>query len=411
MSVPQTLLDNLVDFWPIDEGRGGVAYGVHAGTALRLKRIDPCSTPPYGEPDPDTGWYDDAGDEGEAGRPAYNGCARLELPRLGGLKVPAAAGEGFTLLMRLLPRKLIGSCTPASTRRSHVMGAPGLVRDGVFSQGLSFTNLRYNAANHDDLVALVQSAWDGSGPVGVGGDYTDGFASPADPVVMAMRVKHTGTQVVAEAFADGVSISDELVCAAAGFPSAFGQTLADFQFGAWNTGIGGISRACLAAAPLSDAELMEIGDPGGLVEVEAACRDLVPAPWLHADGTPWLVPEPGLEREHGGADGQSVLASDGEGGRHTRAVHEHGGVGGGGGPRRLRMVFGTADGEQVERIRQGLVLTGGGARSMRWRHPIDDGTGPRRTAPRVRIVSNPTEIERTPGGVIGKTEVEIEYTE
>lgn len=133
-------------------------------------------------------------------------------------------------------------------------------------------------------------------------------------------------------------------------------------------------------------------------------------PLLNDDGTCAINPEwvePRSFGPGGGGAGSAgaVLASEGPGGRQTRAVHERHRT------RRVTLTWANASGVDIELVRRALQATRSGAGSTRFRHPMLDPPGDVASAPLIRFPPQTVKIERTPGGTGAKMAVEIEYVE
>lgn len=183
-----------------------------------------------------------------------------------------------------------------------------------------------------------------------------------------------------------------------------------FTFGDLVDSQGGFRRCAIYSRALTPTEIADIDGPAGddlvtsFSDEEAGLGTINPL--LNSDGRLGINIEWPVARTVADA---GVLVSPGErsaAGRHTREQHERGGV------RTYEFRFNVANANDVERIRQALTVTRGGAAWTRFRHPIDDpaptGPTPVKDAPRVRIVAV-TGIERGRGGHVGSGSFTVEY--
>jgi|GEM_PF-6439187 len=133
------------------------------------------------------------------------------------------------------------------------------------------------------------------------------------------------------------------------------------------------------------------------VMLEAAFRE--PDPLLLPDATSGLAFDSAELRPFRG----SVLASDGPQ-RHTRLVFERVRTAG----RVYRYTLRNATGEEVERVRQALEASRGGAIAVRFRAPVDDAGVKEYRVLNAGVDGSSFQVTRRAGGALGDLELVLE---
>ncbi len=403
MPVPTT---HLYELWPCNEGSGDVAHGAIHAIDLALRRFSPWD---FGagiglEVDAASGWdveFIDGHPDWSSGLTIYNGNGVAMIPA-GVLKLDAE-GDGFTLMARLTPGWVKADGPPFQTLAGGVMDVCGAT--GRYSYGPALTSgvgAENVAVEGTHIGKVIQHGSTDGLPQEMATD------APAQwlPIAATLTVKRVNG-LDAPNDCEAKFYWNDVLAATLEVQSAH-IDLTRISFGSlFNGSFGAFRQAALFThalegddlpdgpddVPLDPPDDGDTGDTGGPGSNN---------PWLNPDGSRRLIiewPQPNHK-----SFVNNVLDSEGDGGRQTRSVSEYGGAAS---PRRYRLSFKIADRAMLGILLEGIAVTRGGAKAMRWRHPVDDAPGTVVSAPRWRI-TNAGEVERAIGAQSATVEVEIE---
>lgn len=435
MTLPASLLVDLVDYWTFDaglavgtdwlaevtseDGGGPITQIGHVNSAsLRLRNSfshtgdadrDAVGYGKEGVPPDD--WYVGLDTLVPAGTWCYN--AGGEFDPAG--PVLASAGDGLTLAMRYCPegRAYHEQSSSGVWIRSvvyrQVLAQLGNLLTGPFVPVVScdFDNtacglggsvpfrLRHRASGGTQTTVNVAS----SSVPGAGSavDLDFGTFPPFDVVLRFVRV--SSTEISLEVFIDGEKTGTSASKITSDFGTMTRVGIGAIDWPADDICWGMLTEAAAWLRALTDDEIEAIGEDGigDLPDIE----DDEPAgtgtdnPIIDENGDSALNPEWSVER----IDESVVLATDGPQ-RHTRRPHRIA-------PRRYRIRASVSRGSEVSLIRELIRVSKGGSKATRWRHPVDDPPAPRIDAlPLYRLVSH--SVDRTRGGQYGVCELVLE---
>lgn len=382
------LADQLVDFWPFDEGSGTTAHGKKGAVDLTLERTKPSSSgSPTGQRPAAAGWTAESG-----GRTCYNGGGWADITALNLL---ASVGDGVTVAVRLWPGagSIQGSDWPYTYYQCFGFGG------NYRSDGSDYTGFRFGCgfdsfSPYDPSPLSLQEVFGYYDAFPAGWTLAHG-APPYTPRLLLVTIERL-TDVVTRrweftVYQDGVQRGSPLTVA-----SDF-IDVTKFMAGCccWSTA--GVSQAALWSRVLSGSEISGMGSDLDDVDAEL---DTGGEGLLNNDGSHAVSYNLPITR----VDLIDVLATDGPQ-RHARRPHER---------RRptYRVPVRLAGGAEVTRVLQDIAASRHGNAAIRWRHPTDDGMGPKSSAPLYRIINagqvEALSLDRSRGGQHGSVELLLE---
>ncbi len=383
------LSDQLVDFWPFDEGAGTTAHGKKGAVALTLERTKPSSSGSVsGQRPAASGWTSESG-----GRTCYNGGGWADITSLNLL---AALGTGLTVAVRLWPGagSIQGSDWPYDYYQCFGFGG------NYRSDGSDYTGFRFGC-DLDITSPYNPSALSIQGVTGLPTDFPSGWNlshgapnyTPRLLVVTIERLLVSGTPTWRfKAYQDGTQLGSQY-----DFTSGAWIDATRFMAGCCCWSSAGVSQAALWSRVLSGAEISGLGSDLDDVDAEL---DSGGEGLLNNDGSHAVSYNLPITR----VDLIDVLATDGPQ-RHARRPHER---------RRptYRVPVRLAGGAEVTRVLQDIAASRHGNAAIRWRHPTDDGSGPKSSAPLYRIINagqvEALSLDRSRAGQFGSVELLLE---
>lgn len=369
MSLPDSLLTGLIEFWPLNEGTGSVGAGTVNGYDMALTTSDA-----RGAGGVNGLWA--SGGQGTAALGTATLPAILDLLKNVGDSMTFAVEHSFGAYNSTVDPWVLTASGNYSCTIGSIEGDSGfvfLVAYGVVdpppADPATYTNV-----------------YTGSG-VGTGtGLHTFKEAPPFElwgagaGYVAIMEVTRTSSTV----------LQTKLFVSNAQNMNTASQTIA-YEGLDWVVKIGTNEekppltlRAAVWGRLLTSDEKTAIFTPDSLAGLDEL--DDTVDPFLDEDGVNVLP----FRDPHPLTVGSRHIETAGEQ-RNTRQVHERI-------RRKYELVIENATPSVMERVQQAITLTRG-CLPLRWRHPTDDAPGPRETAPRWLLV-NAAEIEisRTPAG-------------
>lgn len=439
MSLPASLLIDIVDYWTFDagvnvgadwsqlivDGGGGphIQIGHLRSSELYLQYLGTFfGAPPVGrfgygkEQVINTEWYDGTTNRVPSGRWTYASGGGADP----GVDLLANTGDGVTVAIRYCPEGItyVGDGAnsiwiPNSFRQ--VLCAIGYLDSGQNREviaadfdneacGASSTvpfRLWHKSSTNSVTVAHIS----GSSVPGAGSAVSleSGTFPPFNAVLRFLRVGPN--EISLEVFIDGVktgTIGNKITSDFTNTPMSYvslGKT-ANADMGSPAQGaFGGVTEAALWHRALTDDEIEAIGEEGldGIVDIE----DDEPAgtgtdnPIIDENGDSALNPDWPVERIT-----DAVVLATGGPQRHARRPHRIA-------PRRYRIKAAASKGGEVALIEELIRVSRGGSKATRWRHPVDDPPASRIDAlPLYRLVS--FSVARTRGGQFGTWELVLE---
>ncbi len=436
MTLPESLLADLVDYWTFDaglevgtdwlaevesaDGGGPITQIGHVnGANLRLRNSIPHSGAAardavgYGKEEVSSeDWLDgESHPYVPAGTWCYNAGGEIDAES----PVLATTGDGLTLAMRYCPEGLTyhqQSLSPNWLRfvvYRQVLAQIGALDGETFTPVVAcdFDNtacgaggtvpfrLRHRSTSGvQTTVTVASSSVPGAGSAA---DNTFGSFPPFDVVLRFARI--SATEITLEVFIDGEKTGTLATKTTSDFASMTRVGVGAIDWPSEARCWGMLTEAAIWLRGLTDEEIGSIGEDGlgGLPDItdDEEAGPGTDNPIITENGDSALNPDWVVER----IDDSVVLATEGPQ-RHTRRPHRVA-------PRRYRIHAPASKGEEVSLIRELIHVSKGGSKATRWRHPIDDPPAPRIDAlPLYRLVSK--SVARTRGGQFGTWELVLE---
>ncbi|GMV26931.1 MAG: hypothetical protein AMXMBFR58_29620 [Phycisphaerae bacterium] len=362
------LTDDIIDFWPFDEGAGSVAHGRFGRVNLSLARTDQVSGEAISAAG---GWTTEPG-----GRTSYNGggVANLEAA---GYTLLAVTGDAVTMAARIwMGGGMDVQPSYDEEATCHYMGLRGHwdIDNPPDYQGWRC----YSTYGALDEVLIERSGFGLYAPASW--TFTLGSPPAYSTRLLVLTLERRALDTRIRLAVDGTFKADA-VLAATNFSDA-----ARAVFGCLYYARGAVSQAAMWERVLSDGEVTTLGSD--LDDLEPSDDNLT-----DGDGVSWLHPARITRRSV-----HAVLTAEGPQ-RHTRRAAERA-------PRRYSVEVPVMTKLEHAKLVAAVLATRGGLLPITWRHPTDDA------APtRYRLLNGSDvalELSREPGGAATGVTLELE---